>query len=586
MARQQMDGHLEFDRFYAEAYNLRKILSGKGLMATAKKKKSGRKPAAKTGSKRGRPRKKAPSVDELILSGTAKTSKFTSTVNRFSVVVKIALFSVVLYQLSVFGYLLFKKVFDYELSAEIFGMPASWASVLAQVFILAISATLATKIFLVNPLNRIKETIHEVSRGDFLARAEFDSGDEIGELADRFNDMLSKLTELNTDKSYAEYELLLARKELKYKESLEKRGKALKRVNTALETLVKDFALLYEIGQRVNSVIEMSELYNVLQEVLPKQLDLQRFAILLVDEKKEFLNITAAHGFDDPERLQNISFRIGEGISGEVAFTGEHIYLPNVKDDTRFLHYRGESVEEGSFLSVPLKHKNEVLGVMNCNRPSENDFSEEDIRMLTLVANQIALAVENAQLYTKTRELAVRDELTGLYNRRHFQQVMQMEWKRTTRFRRPLCVLMIDIDHFKKFNDTYGHPHGDTVLKLIADILTKNLREVDTLARFGGEEFIVLLPDTDRDGALVVGEKLRHLIDVERFDEGKVEIMPLTISTGISVFPDDAKEMDDLIDHADVALYDAKDGGRNSVVVYGGAAKITGNFSRPTLVRN
>lgn len=305
-----------------------------------------------------------------------------------------------------------------------------------------------------------------------------------------------------------------------------------------------------------------------------------------MDEKKEFLNVRSAAGFKYPKRMQNISFRIGEGISGEVAKKGKMIYLPDVEEEPRFLHYRGESVEKGSFLSIPLKYKGRVLGVMNCSRSRKDNFSEEEIRVLTMVTNQIALAVENATLYMKTRELSVRDELTGIYNRRHFQQVLQMEWKRATRFKRPLSLLMIDIDHFKEFNDSFGHPHGDKVLKLIATLLSKNLREVDTIARFGGEEFVVLLPDTDRDGAMVVGEKLRRLVEIERFDEGGRQIMPLTVSVGIAVFPEDAKEMDDLIDHADIALYEAKDGGRNRVSVYPGAAKMTTMFNRPTLVKS
>lgn len=529
----------------------------------APKKKNKRK---KTGTKKAK------------IQSSRKPRKKISVLGGISVIVKIALFSAISYQFCVVLYLLIQKAFGFE-------PPIEWISVVVRVLVLAAAATISTKIFLINPVNRIKETIREVSRGDYLARAEIDADDEIGELARHFNKMLTKLTDLNTDKSYAEYELLLARKELKYKETLEKRSKSLKKVNSALENIVKDFSLLYEIGQRVNSTIEMSELYSVLQEVLPRQLDLQRFAILLVDDRKEFLNVKAVYGFKDPEKMRNISFRIGEGISGEVAKSGEYIYLPDVEADTRFLHYRGESVEKGSFISMPLRYKKDILGVMNCSRPNKNDFSEEDIRMLTLVANQIALAVENAQLYTKTRELSVRDELTRLYNRRHFQQVLHMEWKRATRFRRPLSLLMIDIDHFKSFNDTCGHLEGDKVLKKIADVLAKNLREVDTLARFGGEEFVVLLPDTDREGTLVVGEKLRHLVEIERYD-AQNNIMPLTISVGISVFPDDAKEMDDLIDHADEALYDAKDGGRNRVVVFGGPGTIAGTIGRPTLVGN
>jgi len=224
--------------------------------------------------------------------------------------------------------------------------------------------------------------------------------------------------------------------------------------------------------------------------------------------------------------------------------------------------------EEGSYVSY----------LEGCTAPMR-DENQLHAAVVELVA------MENAQLHTKTRELSVRDELTALYNRRHFQEVLQMEWKRATRFKRPLSLLMIDIDHFKIFNDTFGHLTGDKVLKTISKLLIKNLREVDTIARFGGEEFVVLLPDTDVEGAQVVGEKIRRIVEGERLSEDR-HIMPLTISIGISNFPKDAREMDDLIDHSDVVLYEAKDRGRNQVVTYIEFAEDLNNPSNHPIVTN
>lgn len=503
---------------------------------------------------------------------------------RLSAVVKIAMFSATVYLMTGCLYLILSRFFGIDFGSSILGLSPNAVIILGEISVLAAAMTVGTKIFLMNPINKIKETIMDVTRGDFFARAEINNKDEIGCLATDFNSMLDKLTDLNTEKMRTEYELLLAREELKYKSRMEKRGKELRDTNRALEFLVKDFSLLYEIGQRVNSTIDIAELYRVIQDVLPKRLNLEKFAIMQIDDKREFLNMKASYGFSDLERVNELSFRIGEGISGMAVEKGEIKYIPDVSIEPGFLHYRGESSERGSFLAVPLRYKKDVLGVMNCSRTEKNSFTEEDIRLLTLVANQIALAVENAQLYTKTRELSVRDELTGLYNRRHFQEVLQMEWKRATRFKRPLSLLMIDIDHFKQFNDTYGHLHGDKVLKIIAGLIGRNLREVDTVARFGGEEFIVLLPDTDKDGALVVGEKLRRRVEIERFEEDR-QILVLTISVGISTFPMDAREMDDLIDHADLGLYEAKDRGRNQVVMYADIDEFAGGV-RTNIVAN
>lgn len=457
----------------------------------------------------------------------------------------------------------FAKWFGLVPTPEVaFGMPFGWFEVLGQIVLFAAIISVFTKIFLINPIDRLKKAMKLVEKGDFDVELDVRTADEIGELSTYFNQMIAKIARIGVENRKIT-------SELKGKTQLERKGEVIKEANKELAALVTEFALLHEIGQSVNSTMEITELYRLIQEVLPTRLHLHKFAILCVDEKREFLNVRAAYGFGDTEHIFDIAFRIGEGVSGEAYQRGELIYVSDIGKDKRYLHYRGETEESGSFLAIPLRFKKDVLGVINFSRSEVDGFSENDIRFLTLVANQIALAMENADLYTKTRELAVRDELLGIYNRRHFQQVMQMEWKRATRFKRPLSLIMVDVDHFKDFNDTFGHLTGDRVLKAIAEMLNKNLREVDTLARFGGEEFVVLLPDTDKAGALVVGEKLRRIVERERFDNQNGVTMSLTISAGIAVFPQDAKEMDDLIDHADVALYDAKDSGRNKVVLYG-----------------
>lgn len=348
-------------------------------------------------------------------------------------------------------------------------------------------------------------------------------------------------------------------------------GSGLSAANAHLSTMVREFALLYEIGQGINATIELDELFDVITAMVRKHLQLNEFAILLMDEHRETLRVRAAYGFPNMDRIHDMVFQMGEGVCGEVARSGRHVYVRDTRRDRRYLHYRGEYRAEGSFLSIPLRYKKEVLGVINFSRRGVASFTKGDVRLLTLIANQIALAIANARLYTRTRELSVRDDLTGLYNRRHFQHVLQIEWKRAVRFRRSLSVLMIDVDRFKAFNDTFGHLQGDKVLKQLSALLHRRLREVDTVARFGGEEFVVLLPDTDRQGALAVGEKLRQLVEQERFPLPAVTAGAsgtLTISVGIAAYPEDVREMEDLIDHADIALYDAKDAGRNRVVGY------------------
>lgn len=361
---------------------------------------------------------------------------------------------------------------------------------------------------------------------------------------------------------------LVRRLARKWASTVAEKNRVIARTHKELEVLVKDLSTLYVIGQSVNSTIDQEELFQNICHHLPRQIGIQEFAILLLDSEYQRLNVNAAWGFPHLDRIRAMSFEMGEGVTGLVAQSGRMIYISDVREDLRYMHYRGEHRRTGSFLSVPLNYKGELIGVMNCGRTKVDGFSKNEIKLLQLVANQIALSIANARLYAKTRELSVRDELTGLYNRRHFLHVLQLEWKRASRFHHPLSLLMLDVDHFKKYNDTYGHKEGDRVLKQLGHLLVKTLREVDTLARFGGEEFVVVLPDTDRNGALAVGEKLRRIVEAEKFTLTDQNPIPVTMSVGVANYPDDVTVLEDLIDHADMALYDAKDQGRNRVVPY------------------
>jgi diguanylate cyclase (GGDEF)-like protein len=457
-----------------------------------------------------------------------------------------------------------------DFSQVLFGVELRYVFWATQVLAAACAATIGTHIFLDRPLARLVNAMRHAEEGDFLIRAPVLSRDELGDLSRSFNHMLSRLTDMAANKIQAEHDLIVAQEQLKFRKQIEEKSRIIERTNRTLEHLVKDLSLIYEIGQEVNSVIDLDALYENISATLKKYLKISEFAILVFDDKKETLFVKVASGFPDNEAIMRTVFRKGEGISGVVAESGKKIYVKDTSEENRFLHYKGErKVERSSFLSAPLIFKNEVLGVINFGRSAIGSFSFSDIKMLTLVAGHVALAIANARLYTKTRELSVKDELTQVYNRRHFQQMLQMEWKRAVRFLRDLSIIMIDVDHFKAYNDTFGHLQGDVVLKQIGQILQRNLREVDTVARFGGEEFVFLLPDTDKHGAIAVAEKIRHLTEQHRFTtQDHKQTRLITISAGIATYPDDVGEMDDLIDHADIALYRAKEGGRNQVICY------------------
>jgi len=191
-----------------------------------------------------------------------------------------------------------------------------------------------------------------------------------------------------------------------------------------------------------------------------------------------------------------------------------------------------------------------------------------DENLLAITLNQLALALRRVSLYREVEELSITDGLTGIYNRRHFTERSKQEFARAGNFKLNLSFLMLDIDYFKSYNDTFGHIVGDMLLRKVAEGLKAGLRQIDMYARWGGEEFCILLPDTPKDGAYQVAERLRsgvEQLNIKAYDEN----FKVTISIGVASYPEDAKEYSLLVDKADEALYNAKKAGRNTVFVYG-----------------
>jgi diguanylate cyclase (GGDEF)-like protein len=190
----------------------------------------------------------------------------------------------------------------------------------------------------------------------------------------------------------------------------------------------------------------------------------------------------------------------------------------------------------------------------------------EDRLLLQAVAAELVVAVENAQLYKLTKRLSITDELTGLFNYRHMQQRLEDEFERSVRYERPLSLLMIDADDFKEYNDRYGHPAGDRALLELGQLLKEMVREIDVPSRYGGEEFAVILPETDADGAFVVAEKIREAVAAHAFlgEDGERDVH-LTVSIGLANFPAHAHDRETLLRQADEALYQAKRNGRDRV---------------------
>jgi diguanylate cyclase (GGDEF)-like protein len=227
-----------------------------------------------------------------------------------------------------------------------------------------------------------------------------------------------------------------------------------------------------------------------------------------------------------------------------------------------------ENRDFASTLMLPLLYKDEALGVMVFLSRDHGTLTSRQIEHLKVLGNQSAISIKNSLLHEEIKRMAITDGLTGLFNHKHFHKRLSRELGRFQRTSRPLSLLLMDIDFFKKINDTYGHPAGDEVLRGVAGIVMETIREVDVAARYGGEEFAAVLIDTDKRGAARLAERLRKNIQKTRF-EAEGHTISVTASIGISSCGEDAEQTEEIIALADRALYRAKEGGRNRVVAVG-----------------
>jgi len=225
----------------------------------------------------------------------------------------------------------------------------------------------------------------------------------------------------------------------------------------------------------------------------------------------------------------------------------------------------------GGQLIAPIIHRKILLGlVIIGEKHSKNPYSQSELELFSLLTNFLAVALTNVRLYKEMERVSVTDPLTGMFNRRYFENFLQNEVSRARRFNHTLSLVILDLDHFKNYNDSLGHPAGDMLLKQLTKVLISTVRSTDLVARYGGEEFCVILPEICQKGALRFSERLRNLVFSYPFE--KKEIQPnghITISLGTATYPSDAQMMKELIVKADTALYQAKKMGRNRIATYG-----------------
>jgi diguanylate cyclase (GGDEF)-like protein len=325
---------------------------------------------------------------------------------------------------------------------------------------------------------------------------------------------------------------------------------------------VGEAELFSKVSELIETFTEKRELEPVLRgatDIIRQILDAD-VAVLQVysDEQHHFFMRAESGGID---------VKFSDEVVEDVLHKGMCRLINSLESYQRY----SDMAEAGytSMVVAPIKRRHQPLGLLGVFSTSGRDFTGKDLRILTTFSGQASLIIENAQLLRKTQDLAIRDGLTSLYNHRHFQQTLEQEIAAASSGKSHLSLIMGDIDDFKMYNDTHGHFMGDMVLRTVGSILIGNTRGSDVVARYGGEEFVVILPGTDLTGARRVAENIRA--NIESFPFDGEETQPgekLTISLGVSVFPEDAKETILLIERADKAMYRAKGKGKNEVVAW------------------
>ncbi|MDO9465422.1 MAG: sensor domain-containing diguanylate cyclase [bacterium] len=256
---------------------------------------------------------------------------------------------------------------------------------------------------------------------------------------------------------------------------------------------------------------------------------------------------------------------LGEQIKEDVINKGQSHLINDLSSFPKYKFLSDQGIK--SLIVAPLRRRKKVIGLIGGLADKPRDFTGEELDLLTTVASQAGLLAENAQLLEKTKLLSITDGLTNLYNHRHFQEKLMVEVKRAKEEKKPLSLIMGDVDDFKHYNDTNGHPAGDEVLRQIGRILKNNTKRGDIVARYGGEEFVIILPDTSGKSAKIVAEKLRKSVQEYKFvNEESQPGGKVTITFGLADYPEDADSARGVMKKADNALYMGKESGKNQVV--------------------
>ncbi len=340
----------------------------------------------------------------------------------------------------------------------------------------------------------------------------------------------------------------------------------------------KHAEMLKTIGKALTSTLHRDGILEQIMEFTGRIFNPDNWSLLMTDEQKGDLYFAIVVG-EASSTLEDARVSLHDSIAGWSVKNKKAVVLPSVKEDERFskMFDNITGFKTRSVICVPLVSKNRAVGVIELINAEKDCFDQDSLEILNSLADFAAIAIENARYVKQIENMAIKDDCTELYNARHMITLLDAEINRAERTEESFCIVFLDLDHFKEVNDNYGHLVGSSLLRKIAKLIISNIRPTDWAARYGGDEFLYILPSINKKTAMKITERIRNKLKNSCFFSKKGYNIKVTGSFGIASFPSDGISRDELINRADKAMYISKETGRDKTTFY------TSNLNRSIL---
>jgi diguanylate cyclase (GGDEF)-like protein len=330
-----------------------------------------------------------------------------------------------------------------------------------------------------------------------------------------------------------------------------------------------ELSIFHDVAKALTSSLDLDTVLETIMAKVAAYFKSADWSLLMVDESSKELYYAVAVG-EGCETVNSLTLTSGETLAHWILETGEALVIPDITQDPRIRQAADrKSLKAGSsVVCMPVRTGGKILGIIQVMNIDMETYSRNQLLLQTL-ADYAAIAIENARAVRRIQELSITDDCTGLYNARHLFTVLSEEVHRSERFGYNLALLFLDLDHFKRVNDEHGHLVGSALLAQVGQFLRENLRLVDAAFRYGGDEFAILLPQTSREGGLLVARRFMRLFHTKQWTPAENITLPLTASIGIAAYPSDAATPKDIVQRGDEMMYLVKQSGRDNIAIMG-----------------